>query len=187
MVTLFKVQNWKLIINQEELLKHKEFSSLLDYEYNNRDKQKKRAMSELKYISLMYGYSSSIREKNEKDRHKEALEMSELPPNYKISSEFQKAIDRYVSLRNDNIQLKLLFQTENTINAMIDFLATGNDDIKSLDMRPDEVLKYISGLKTGIKTLQDLRKDVEESLKDKERIYGDAEKGLLEDPDAELD
>lgn len=187
MVTLFKVDRWKLVINEEELLKHKEFSALLDYEYNNRDKAKRRGLSELMYISLVYGFSSSIRELPMEQRKKEALSMAKLEPDYKISERLQVAIDRYIYISNQKLELRLLNQTEATLNSLIDYLKKADDGFEKLNLKPDELIKYIAGVRKGIKDLQELRKDVEDSLKEEERIYGGNQKGLLEDEDSTFD
>ena len=184
---LFRIENYKAIINKKDVMLIPEFKAMLELKYNTQkgDHQGRlriRAHKEFTFIYFYVDYRSEYSNYTKEERKKESLAAAELPEDYVISNQLEKAIVKYGELQETR-SLKLLSSANNAIDKIrlfydnLDFTET--DDNGKLKYDPNRVLTSINALSKTIESLEQLEKRVKQSLKQDLGVRGDNEEGFF--------
>lgn len=167
-------------LNEPEILIVREFKKLFD---RDSDKFKTNVFREFTYIWLMRDWNSPYSDYSEQERHKEALEDSELTEKEWLDPDFRAAVRKYEELQESARGLKLIRAAQGMVDKFIDYfnsvdplerdLQTGKPIFKVKDMM-DET-KRISDIIEELDALERLYK--KQMSKDSD-IRGDATPGF---------
>lgn len=185
---LFRIENYKAVINKKDVLLIPEFKVMLELKYNiqkgdHQGRLRNRAFKEFTFIYFYVDYKSDYSNYTEKERKTESLKAAELPEDYEISKELEAAIEKYKELQETRA-LKLLNSANGAIDKIrlfydgLDF--TEEDSNGKLKHDPNRVLTSINGLSKTLESLEKLEKRVKQSLKQDLGVRGDGEGGFFE-------
>ena len=184
---LFRIENYKALINKTDVYLVPEFKAMLELKYNtqkgdHQGRNRVRAYKEFTFLYFYIDYRSEYNNYTETEKKAEALLAANLPEDYSFSKELKAAIKKYKELQETRI-LKLLNAANNAIDKIriyydnLDFTSTDNQGKPRHD--PSKVLISINGLAKTIESLEKLEKKVKQSLKQDTGVRGDSEEGFL--------
>lgn len=184
-LTLFVIEDYEPRLSDEALL-ISEFKALHLLAYNKQagdtqGRDRKRAISECRYIYHMYDYRSEFSEYDDEERHQESLLAAGLEEGYIFSDELKACIKKFVQLQETRM-LKVLTTAEAALDKLrlyldgIDFLE--KDKNGNLVHKPKEIMASIADLGNINKKLKELRKLVKAELKETATLRGDHEGGF---------
>lgn len=183
---IFSVEDYKPVPN-DEFFYIEEFQALMSAKYNitEEDKSgrfKKRGMAEARFMFFMCDHKSEFAKYDEDNKLAAALSAAGLPENYKISDKLEKAMERYVGLRESRT-LRLLKAANRSIDKLTGFFDTVDfttrDANGNLLYEPKDVISNISNLGKVLEGLEKLEEAVRKQEGQESTTRGEAEKGRL--------
>lgn len=185
-LTLFSIIDFEPKLSDEALL-IEEFKILHSLDYNKQSgdsqgRERKRAISECKYLYHFADFRSEFSEDNEADRHEASVRAAGLDAEtFKTSPELDACIKLYTKLQKTRM-LKTLDVAEETLDKLRDYYSTidfSEKDPKSglILHNPKNIMASIADLGNINKKLGELRKLVKAEMKETASLRGDKESG----------
>lgn len=182
--------NGNVIINDESILLISEFEALLEPSRNitksdKTGKLKTKAFRELKYIYLFFDWTSPYFQFTEQDRHREAFKDASLIYTEFDDPIFKTACQKYDSLQNSSLDLKMLKSAMGAVEKQIFYL--DNVDLQERDplsgkpiFKSKDLIAEIKGCRDLISTLRELEMQVKRGLETESTLRGNTEIGLFD-------
>ena len=182
--------NNEVMLNEEEILLVKEFSSLMNIERNKTKtdktgKKRELAFKELKFIYLFFDWGSPYFQYSEQDRHKEALSDSGLTSEEYNNPVFKEACKKYDELQNSSKIGKLLKASLNTVDKITNYLNNINlEERDPLTGKPifkaKDILAEISSASKVIDAIKALEISFKKDLEPENALRGNVSQGLFD-------
>lgn len=171
----------------EEVKLVPELQHLLSTKYNKQEgdkegRKKYRALTELKYMYLVYSYKSPYRDYSDEEKVKEAKLDCGFPESWEMSTELQLVVKKYEKGSPSKLA-RLLKTTESVLDKLdayyrdIDF--TERDKADKLVYDPKEVMSSLKQLPGLAATLQELEQQVKLGHVGTPKSKGDHELGWM--------
>lgn len=177
----------RVSLDMPEILLVKEFAELIKCERNickedPKGTQGLRAFREFTYIWLAIDWRSPYSDAPEQERHKEALEDSELTEEEFNNPEFRAACRKYRQIQESNRSIKMLQAAQNTVDNFIDYFNTVVDlSERDANGKPvfktKDIIAEISSLSKVHEELKILEGQVKKELGEQSSIRGGARNG----------
>lgn len=182
--------NGNIAIDNESILLIGEFEALLEPSRNitksdKTGKQKTKAFRELKYMFLFFDWTSPYFQFTEQDRHREAFKDSALTQLEFDDPLFRAACQKYDTLQNASLDLKLLKSAMSAVEKQIFYL--DNVDLQERDplngkpiFKSKDLIAEIKGCRDLISTLRELEVQVKRGLDTESTLRGNTELGIFD-------
>lgn len=177
----------RVTLDMPEILLVKEFAELMKCERNICEEDPEgtkglRAFREFTYIWLAIDWRSPYSDIAEQDRHREALNDSDLTEAEFNNPEFRAACRKYRAIQESNRSIKMLQAAQNTVDNFIDYFNTVVDlserDVNGKPVfKTKDIIAEISSLSKVHEELKILESQVKKELSDKSSIRGGARNG----------